>query len=231
MQRIERSRPGDKDLALRILSWLFHTQRALRMDELLEALVVEELEPKEEFEDMLQNMLAPDEVIECCQSLVLYEESSGSVRFSHYTVQEFIASHLQTLPPNVDLAKSCLNYLAFAKLDEPCLDRVSVQMRVQKYKFSQYAAQYWSVHTAGKAEESPEIQLAILHVFGSDAKRNAILQLDTYANSRWGNISFTKGQTLLHVLAHKGLVTLCMLVLDGVLNTNDTYLLVLVVEG
>jgi hypothetical protein len=38
MKRIEHS--GDKDTALRILSWIFRAQRTLYMDGLLEALVV-----------------------------------------------------------------------------------------------------------------------------------------------------------------------------------------------
>ena len=108
MQRIENSRRrNDKDLAMRILSWLFRAQRTLRMDELLEALAIgptrmdcDENDSDDGDQDLIhENMLQPFQVIECCKSLVLYEESSGLVRFTHYTVQEFIAKSYSTGPP------------------------------------------------------------------------------------------------------------------------------------
>src|SRR5271170_5642231 len=64
----------DRDLAFRIFSWLFRAQRILRMEELLEALVVEEGDKDLELECLLE----PSYVIKCCNGLVLYEESSGS---------------------------------------------------------------------------------------------------------------------------------------------------------
>lgn len=54
----------DKELALVILAWLYRAQRNLLMDELLEGLA----------RDFL---LSPTDIIECCGSLVLHEESSG----------------------------------------------------------------------------------------------------------------------------------------------------------
>jgi len=78
---------------LKILSWLFRAQRVLRMDELLEALVVEEGDQGLEQDYMLDAAA----VIECCKSLVLYEESSGLVRFAHETVQTFIARNIPNL--------------------------------------------------------------------------------------------------------------------------------------
>ena len=96
MQRIEQSKPGDKVLAIKILSWLFYAFRPLLMDELLEALVVEDGDQDLQRDDMLQ----PTDVIECCKSLVVHEISTGLVRFPHYTVQEFIEGIKHDLCPN-----------------------------------------------------------------------------------------------------------------------------------
>jgi hypothetical protein len=192
------------------------------MNELLEALVVEEGDRDLKTEDMLP----PTEVIECCQSLVLYEESSGLVRFTHYTVQEFITCKLeQKLPPIIHLTKTCLTYLLFDAFDTLCLDLKSVEKRVEKYKFSRYAAQFWVLYTKGEAENELDIQRAVLSLLASENKRDSMLQLEKYANSSWGNISFTKGQTLLHVIAKNGLTTICELVLHARINGNDKYVL------
>jgi hypothetical protein len=103
MHRIEKSRSGnDTELALRILSYLFHAQRTLHIDELLEALAIspqadgsDDENCDGEHEIVANNMLEPAQVVECCQGLVLYEECSGLVRFAHFTVQEFINRNLQ----------------------------------------------------------------------------------------------------------------------------------------
>ena len=228
MERIENSRRGDdKDLAMRILSWLFRAQRTLHMDELLEALAVgpDDDDSDEDDQDLIhENMLQPFQIIECCKSLVLYEESSGLVRFTHYTVQEFIARHIQqNLPPAIDLAKTCLTYLAFDEFDYVCYDENSMEKQIQKYKFSHYAAQFWGFHTRGQAEESPNVQIAIFRLFASQNKRNSILQMETYA--KWGDIYFARDQTLLHVIATNGLATICKLALES-RSTNgiDGYL-------
>src|SRR5271167_3121344 len=95
IQRIEKSSSGDKELGMRILSWIFRALRPLSMDGLLEALVVEKLEPNETLEDVLQDMLISSDVIECYESSVTYEKSSGFMRFTHFIVQEFIRKQAQ----------------------------------------------------------------------------------------------------------------------------------------
>jgi hypothetical protein len=213
MDRIEKS---DKELALKILSWLFRAQRILRMDELLEALVVEEGDQDLERECMLE----PVAVVECCKSLVLYEETSGLVRFTHETVQDFIAKHVQNLPQTFVLAKTCLTYLSFDEFHEPCSETDILANRVERYKFICYAARFWAIHTK-EAEECPDVQEAVLTCLISESKTNSILQLEAYAASGGGGMSFTSGQTMLHVIAERGLATTCSLVLHESGNPND----------
>jgi hypothetical protein len=208
MERIETGRHGDTELAMKILSWIFHAQRALHMNELVEALVVtvgdQELER--------QYLLQPTDVIECCKSLVLPEKQSGLVRFAHYTVQEYVAGIQEKLPPPINLAKTCLTYLAFKEFDHPFIEKGLMETRVEQYQFCRYAAQFWGVHTFGEAEQSPDIQQDILRLFASEDRRNAILQIETFANSKWGNICFTAGETILHIMARFGLATMCDLI-------------------
>jgi ankyrin repeat protein len=214
MGRIEQS---DKDLALRILGWLFRAQRVLRMDELLEALVVEEGDQDLERESMLD----ASAVVECCKSLVLYEESSGLVRFTHETVQEFVAKNIPNLLQTSVLAKTCLTYLAFYEFDKPCPEAELLKKRLERYRFLRYAARYWAFHTR-EAEQCRGVQEAILSCLAGESKTNSILQLEAFTASGGGGILVTSGQTLLHVIAERGLATICSLVLDRSLKTEST---------
>lgn len=76
----------------------------------------------------------------------------------------------------------------------------------------------------GEAENELDIQHALLSILESENKRNSMLQMETYAKSNWGGISFTKGQTLLHVVAKNGLATICERVLSKRIKENDTYI-------
>src|SRR5262249_6033930 len=94
---------------------------------------------------------------------------------------------------------------------------------VNKYKFGCYASQYWAFHVRGKPEESLDIQSDVFKLFGIDAQKDAVIQLEVYSSSPWRGIHFTRNQTLLHVFAAKGLATFCRLVLRRLANTENAY--------
>lgn len=142
LRRIEHAKPGDRALAIRVLSWLYYAFRPLRMDELLEALVVEEGDRRLMRDDILQ----PEDIVDCCKSFVAYDESSGLVRFTHYTVQEFVAIIRHNLLSATDLAKACLIYLGFDAYDPDCSDCSSREDSKQCGQFGHYAAEYWDRH-------------------------------------------------------------------------------------
>jgi len=199
LRRIQDGRPGDKELAMRILSWLFRAQRALSMGELLEALTVEDCEADDRLEEALQEGIAPVDVIDSCKSLVQYEKSSGLVRFSHYTVQEFVADHIQELPHALHLARSCLTYLILDDFEE---------FRPEVRSFRGYATQFWDAHTR-EAEESLVIQRAAQRLLTSPEKLKLIVRFGSEAGL-WEY----SNQTPLHVVAEKGLGTICKLILE-----------------
>ena len=171
MGRIERK--YDKVFVLRILSWLFWARRPLRVAELLEALSVQENDINLEEEYFAD----PCDIIDCCQSLVVREESTDLVQFTHYTVQEFLLSNcLPLLLTPVDLAKTCLTYLNFEALEAgPCFPRSAVDERLMRYKFCQYAAIYWGNHAQGMGEEDPVVVEAVLRMLQSNAKNDSML--------------------------------------------------------
>ena len=212
------ARINQKDFAMRIISWIYYSRRILQMDELLEALVVEEYSQNasgdEELDAILEYMGTPTEIVDACKGLVLYEELSGSVRFSHETIKGFIKSDLEAkLVAQTSLAKTCLTYLGSKVFDVPCTDRTIFKGRITTYKFSRYASQYWTDHIRGDEEEI--LQDMVVDTFGLIGRRESMGQIKIYSESSWGQFIRSTGWSLLHVVAASGFVTICRRVLYG----------------
>jgi hypothetical protein len=216
ISRIESGPPGDKDLAMRILSWVLRSLRPLEMDELREALVVEDAEPDITLEELLQDRLSSSDIIECCKSLVIHEDSSGLVRFTHFTAYQFVADHASSrLPPTSHLANSCLTYFSCHALMRP-KEHSDTLMRLKgRSPFFVYAIEHWAQHTAGDAEDLPSIQRKFLLAFGSSQAHSTIISV----LSQYRNLPIRQRGVLLHVIARFGLAKLCRLYLNGELNS------------
>src|SRR5437762_2958043 len=87
IDRIEKA--GSKSTAIKILSWLFHARRPIHMDEVREIVSVR-IQDSDLVTDFLDRK---DLLIQSCQGLVAFDERSGILRFTHYTVQEFLQEH------------------------------------------------------------------------------------------------------------------------------------------
>lgn len=143
MKVIDSSPDGDKDLAYKALSWVFHTangtgSRPLRMDEILDLVATEIGETKvtEEYEKSL-----PDDLLHVCRGLVIIDTVTNTVRFPHLTVLEYFrnATHLKPLSY---LAQTCLTYLAFDEFETECTDWNGVQARLKRHKACEFLANY-----------------------------------------------------------------------------------------
>ena len=112
------------------------------MNELQEALSVE-TDPHDT--ELLPDLFdPPDQLIDGCQSLVEFDEDSGTVRFTHYTLQQFLEKEKEHYCPR-DLAKVCLTYLTFDVFElGPCPDKQSFDQRLKTHRFSDYAVRYWA---------------------------------------------------------------------------------------
>jgi hypothetical protein len=213
MSRIKEAAEEDPSLpAIHVLSWIFHAPRPLQMEELREALVVKD--GAVDLDHAHLNALPATDIVNWCESLVVYDEASGVVRFSHATVQTFLET--ETLLPVNMLAKTTLTYLGFDDFERASWEDLAYQgMLLKKYKFTLYAAEFWSLHTRGDPENSPEVQRAVFALLASEGKRDSMLRFENYGRWERGRTRPTaRCQTLLHVLANHGLATICKAVLQ-----------------
>ena len=218
LKRIENRSKGAKRLVLRILSWIFLSGRPLTMDELREVLSVREgdrqLNP--------MYLLDPGRIIDVCESLVVHDPASRQVRFTHYTLHEFLQQSEDILVLSVpDLATICLTYLTFNVFEEgPCATKEQLERRMESHKFSRFAERLWSVYTQGQGEESPAVRKAILRLFGSTRKMSSMAQMGFAC---WGLEDYVScfyfvEQTWLHIVESRGLTTIGKLFLNGTVD-------------
>ena len=219
MQRIKESRNGDDILAKKVLSWIYYAQRTLRMEELLELLIIEDGDDMMEFECILD----PSEVIDSCKSLVVYDEASRLVRFAHFTVGEFIKNRREELLiSNRELASTLVTFLGFREFDEPCLREVGLEKRSRKYNLCHYATQFWGPHAKGVAEKDPKVQKGILKLILAVNRLNWILRMERYWSHDSTYKSYAKEQTPLYLIARLGLATICEVLLNTL--SDETYI-------
>ncbi|KAG8525235.1 uncharacterized protein KY384_008879 [Bacidia gigantensis] len=111
MARIYDQTPYARDQAIKVLSWLFFSVRALSVEELCYALAIEP--GSDAFDhDNLSNI---EDLVAVCKGLVSVHQESEMVRLSHYTLQEYFlqtaARYLQD--GELTIASSCLTCLSY----------------------------------------------------------------------------------------------------------------------
>jgi hypothetical protein len=148
MERIS-SKGDSKKIILQVLSWIRYSKRPLLFDELREVIWVEEGDTELKTTDI--NDFSLNHIIRNCESLV----TTGQIRFSHTTVQEFLetSKFACELMTHAGLAKTCLTYLNFEEFGAPCNSKERIRIRVETYKFSKYAAVYWADHAGSAGSE------------------------------------------------------------------------------
>ncbi|KAI8711857.1 hypothetical protein NCS52_01450300 [Fusarium sp. LHS14.1] len=144
MERINRQPEGDKDLALKTLSWVVRARRPLLLSELLIALA---LNPEDD--DIDEDSKPADSLIASLTAGLFTMEPTltdqdKTVRLAHFTVAECFKyeGSQYLIYTEDDLAETCLNYLLFENMEPDLPTRQSGQ----RYGFYDYAANNWGHH-------------------------------------------------------------------------------------
>jgi ankyrin repeat protein len=153
MARIEAQLPGYRELAIKILCWISHAARPLRVEELQHALAVEIGD--QEFDD--EGIEPENLLVSVCAGLVTVDDRSQTIRLVHYTVEEYFEKIKRNRFPNAqrDIARTLLTYLSFDVFgDKGCLSDKKSKDGVQQFALFDYATQYWAYHTADAQNDS-----------------------------------------------------------------------------
>ena len=148
VDRIRRQPGDDGELGIRVLSWVTHAKRPLRVEEIQHALAVENDEDEDPPSQLdFDNILSPQTLTDLCAGLVVIDLSSQIIRLVHYTTQEFFDRERQKFFADTDheISRVCLTYLSYDVASVFPRDDYLSEM-VSAYPFFGYSALYWSSH-------------------------------------------------------------------------------------
>lgn len=218
VKRIEDQIEEDRELALRVLSWVSYASRPLKVDELRQALAVE----PEETEFDHENMPDQDILVSVCAGLVTSDQASGLIRLVHYTAQEYFERYRSGLLPNAqtDILSTCLTYLSFETFSEVCMSDDELGQRLENMPFFLYAARYWGDH----AKETVEVtlQTSILDLLGEVSKMASSVQALYIPNYLYSGYSqnYPKDVSGLWLASYFGLTEIVKTLLKEGIETN-----------
>ena len=148
VERIRRQPGDDGELGMKVLSWVIHAKRPLRVKEIQHALAVEVDEDEDSSYQMdSDNILSPQSLTDLCAGLVVIDSCSQIIRLVHYTTQEFFDRERQDLFADTEheILRVCLTYLSYDVASGlPTDDYLSETL--DAYPFFGYATLYWSSH-------------------------------------------------------------------------------------
>lgn len=108
----------------------------------------------------------------------------------------------------VELAKTCLNYLLFDTFNNgPAPDKPSFGDQLAKYRFARYAARHWGTHVRNANGEKDPITRKLLRRLGQSLSRlDVVSELSVVDEAAdWKECSWDRGKTLFHLFAENGL--------------------------
>ncbi|CAG8092397.1 unnamed protein product [Penicillium salamii] len=182
MERIDQQRPGLKQLAVKVLSWITCANRPLGIQELQYALAIKEGSSQLDEGDLPHI----SDMVSVCLGLITIDDESGIIRLVHYTTQEYLTRNREDWVSNAhtEIAKTCVTCLYFDIFETgPCRTHETMRARLQTTALYDYAANNWGYH----ARDSPSEQNGlILDFLQNTSKVSASRQAMTY-DDMWSN--------------------------------------------
>jgi len=163
------------NLGMRVLMWLHLATRPLRLKELQHALAVVLEEGKPGNLDLDRDKIPTQKrLLDCCFGLVIVDEETMTVRFVHYTLEEYFKrdNHSITYFPDHHglAAKICLTYLNFSGLCADCTTYDDMHTRMENFPFLDYAANHWGQYAAEQGC-SEAVEVLAMNILRTKSRR------------------------------------------------------------
>jgi len=208
-----KAQKGNKSaLGMKVLTWVFYSERALRAEEICHAFGVEigsaELDP--------ENIPALRTLLASSLGLVTLDECSSTVGVVHYTLYQYLFRNPALFhSPHSTIVEVCLTYLNFGSLWDlsPTLDSAP-----SSFPLLEYSSLYWTEHAReGMTENVKILALRLLDRFDKHIA-SRLLSLHYNESSPTGpyfvEARIPTGFTLLHGVAYLGIVEIFAGVLE-----------------
>jgi ankyrin repeat protein len=168
LRDIDTAQPNvNRDKIRRILQWLVAAARPLTVDELQEAITIEEGQTQRNKAEIGD----PQDLVNLCGPLVRFNRENNELSLAHFSLKEFLVSGklLETdnnntrryniHPPDADLylAKASLTYLSFHGLARSYRTLEELAEVRRNYRFLDYATLYGGTHVGRVGNAEPAL--------------------------------------------------------------------------
>lgn len=209
----EKDRARGDHLGVATAYWVLTTTRPLSSAELCEALSID----PNSFDHDPEDRPTINKVIKSSSGLVVVENSTGTVRFAHSAVQDWL---LKKKPRNYLVAAICLVYLRFDKFEvgpilppddvdvDPALQQEQFDELLKEYPLLRYAACNWTFHVKQMSGELPNpLTRMIDTLFVSRGHFEAMRQVryTTKSDGLWLFASYPTFSDPVHFIVREGL--------------------------
>ena len=203
-------------LSLNTLTRLTFTREPIDAERLQEALSIqlESTGPDEEFVPSIPCIL------ECCLGLVVVDEHADVVRLVHFSLQEYLQTHILTMYHSglEELALDCYRYCFYQVFsNSSCANKASIIGRLDQYDALGYCARHWRFHTSA-CSDNLHVQAAVIKVKSFDPHRTNLRQISRFVagyHKQYWCAKETKSTQALHMLASIGQLPIFKQALDG----------------
>ena len=158
------------ELAKQVLGWIMNAKRPLTVVELQHAIAVtiDDRQIDETYLFTEADLFSEGDLVFVCAGIVTVDPQSNVIRLVHYTTEEYFErlGEKELSLSQATMAKTCLTYIGLTGIEGPCSNSELTEIRVGKWKFSQYAAQFWGLHTRGEAENDIRCPAGSSFTFG-----------------------------------------------------------------
>ena len=219
--------PQQAELGRRILSWIIHATRPLRVQELRYALAIEDNDEEVDPEGLLDVAT----LTSFCAGLVIVDERRGFFSLVHPTTQEYFDKHKDVLFPaaHENIAATCITYLHMRpfRYEGALDDCTAFYKRRHTCHLLGYAAVNWGFHAAmAGSEKAKSDSLSIIDNELVRAAAWQALQLNIVGardyGTEWPGVNQERMEyessksfsVALHVAAYFGLISVVQICLE-----------------
>jgi hypothetical protein len=211
LERIQRQPEDESKLAMRVLSWITHAIRPLKVGEIQHAIAVMNFEPDDTTLDE-EGLADEAELITVCGGIAVIDQNSRVIRLVHYTTQEYFERHRSEIFPTaqVDILCACIRYLSMDPFkDGPCTTNLEMENRLKNFELIEYASRNWGTHACGELDDTIEEQA--LRFLDDSSLMSSVVQAMSVPRYRYSAIwsqEYSKGVPGIVVAAEFGLTRL-----------------------
>lgn len=223
MARINSQKAYFFDLAYHTLSWITNAYRPLKLLELRHAFATEL--GNTNFDN--EGLPGDDDITSCCAGLVVYEPVDSTIRFVHYTTQEYFCNKRNPswFPgAQLDITRKCLTYLL---VDELFQQRRSRDKLLYDYPLISYADCHWGRHAQGEPECDQEVRSMALRLLKKEARPSDEFMTNRQPEDRESPPDpaglLRGGSCGLHIAASFGLTVIVSLLLKSGIPVGQTH--------